>query len=251
MGPKEQEDPINPNRYLWRWRDLFVILIGTGFLLFAGVILFMIFHVLSGGNPEDLLEPTVAQTLGLTALEAVALTGGVYLFGLRRRSLKWDAVGLRSASPSWILISITVTLMVIPIASLVTIIGFYITGQPFENPQLDFLLPEGLSAVDALAMIFLAGFAAPFGEELFFRGVLYTMFRERWAIWLSVVASSLIFGLIHGNFAVGITGFLLGVVAALVFEYSKSLWTAILVHAINNSLKIGLLYLLVKIGIYA
>jgi membrane protease YdiL (CAAX protease family) len=238
-----------PGQYLWRWRDLIIILVGTAFLLFVGVIIFMIFNVLSGRDPADLLEPTVAQTLGLTALEAVALIGGVYLFGLRRRGFTWDAVGLRSTSSAWYLISVVVTLMIIPLASLITILVFYIIGQPFENPQLDFLLPEELSMIDALAMLFLAGFAAPFGEELFFRGVLYTMFRERWAIWFSVVISSLLFGLIHGNIAVGLTGFLLGIVAALVFEYSKSLWTAVLVHSINNSLKIGLLYLLVELGI--
>jgi membrane protease YdiL (CAAX protease family) len=238
-----------PGQYLWRWRDLIIILVGTAFLLFVGVIIFMIFNVLSGRDPADLLEPTVAQTLGLTALEAVALIGGVYLFGLRRRGFTWDAVGLRSTSSAWYLISVVVTLMIIPIASVITILVFYIIGQPFENPQLDFLLPEELSMIDALAMLFLAGFAAPFGEELFFRGVLYTMFRERWAIWFSVVISSLLFGLIHGNIAVGLTGFLLGIVAALVFEYSKSLWTAVLVHSINNSLKIGLLYLLVELGI--
>jgi membrane protease YdiL (CAAX protease family) len=75
------------------------------------------------------------------------------------------------------------------------------------------------------------------------------MFRERWAIWISVIVSSFLFGLIHGNVAVGLTGFLLGIIAALVYEYSKSLWTAIVVHSINNSLKIGLLYLLVELGV--
>jgi membrane protease YdiL (CAAX protease family) len=58
----------------------------------------------------------------------------------------------------------------------------------------------------------------------------------------------LIFGAIHGNLAVGLTGFLLGILTAIVFEFSQSLWTAILVHAINNTAKIGLLYLLVSLG---
>ncbi len=251
MESTELKEPKTQSQFLWRWRDLIFILVGTGILLFVGVIIFIMINVSNGGNPADLMEPTVTQTLGFTALEALALIGGVYLFGLRRRGLKWDAVGLRSTSRAWYLISIVVTLMVIPIASIVTIFVFYITGQPFENPQLDFLLPEGLSTLDALAMLFLAGFAAPFAEELLFRGVIYTMFRERWAIWFSVVFSSLLFGFIHGNIAVGLTGFLLGIVAALVYEYSKSLWAAVLVHSINNSLKIGLLYLLVELGFYA
>jgi membrane protease YdiL (CAAX protease family) len=249
MGSVDLQQPKNQGQYLWRWRDLLIILIGTGFLLVAGAVVFLVIFIAVGNNLEDLLKPTATETLGLTALEALALIGGVYFFGLRRKGLQWEAVGLRSTSTRWYVISVVVTLMVIPIASLVVLLWFLLIGQPFENPQLDFLLPEGLSAFDALLMLFLAGFAAPFGEELLFRGVLYTMFRERWAIWLSVIISSFLFGLIHGNVAVGLTGFLVGIIAALVYEYSKSLWTAILVHSINNSLKIGLLYLLVELGL--
>ena len=97
-------------------------------------------------------------------------------------------------------------------------------------------------------MVFLAGFAVPFGEELIFRGIFYKMLRERWGVWPGVLISSLVFGAIHGDLAVGLTAFLLGILLALVFEYSRSLWTSILVHALNNSVKIGLLYLLVELG---
>jgi membrane protease YdiL (CAAX protease family) len=238
---------ISP-RFLWSWKDLFIILLGIAGIFIIGIIIYAIFLVWRGANPEDLMKPTVAQTLGLAGLEAFALIGGIYLFGVRRRGLSWDAVGLRPVSTSWILIATVATLVAIPIVGLVTILAYFVLGQPLENPQLDFLLPEGLSAFDALAMLFLAGFAAPFGEELLFRGILYSMFRERWGIWLGVLVSSLLFGLIHGNLAVGLTGFLLGILTAIVFEYSDSLWTAVLVHALNNSIKIVLLYLLVVLG---
>ena len=238
---------ISP-RFLWSWKDLFIILLGIAGIFIIGIIIYAIFLVWRGANPEDLMKPTVAQTLGLAGLEAFALIGGIYLFGVRRRGLSWDAVGLRPVSTSWILIATVATLVAIPIVGLVTILAYFVLGQPLENPQLDFLLPEGLSAFDALAMLFLAGFAAPFGEELLFRGILYSMFRERWGIWLGVLVSSFLFGLIHGNLAVGLTGFLLGILTAIVFEYSDSLWTAVLVHTLNNSIKIALLYLLVVLG---
>ena len=235
-------------RYKWSWKDLLIILLGIAGIFIIGIIIYAIFLGWRGANPEDLMKPTVAQTLGLAGLEAFALIGGIYLFGVRRRGLSWDAVGLRPVSTSWILIATVATLVAIPIAGLVTILAYFALGQPLENPQLDFLLPEGLTAFDALAMLFLAGFAAPFGEELLFRGILYSMFRERWGIWIGVLVSSFLFGLIHGNLAVGLTGFLLGILTALVFEYSNSLWTAVLVHTLNNSVKIVLLYLLVILG---
>jgi len=239
----------NEQQFIWRWRDLLIIVFGIVGILFLGILIFVVVSIARGENLENLIEPTINQTLALTLLEAIALILGVYLFGIRRRNLSWDSVGLRPTTWSWILISIVVTLILIPIVSLITLAVLFLTGQPFDNPQLDFLLPEGLSALDAILMLLLAGFVAPLGEELLFRGVLYTFLRERWGIWLSVLLSSFLFGLIHGNLAVGVTGFLLGVVAAIVYEYSKSLWTAVIVHAINNSLKIALLYLLVLIGL--
>lgn len=247
MASIDDKDIIS-TQLLWRWRDLIYILLGIAGILLFGVIGYGVILGLRGINPEELMKPTVAQALGLAALETVALVGSIYLLGLRRRGYGWNAVGLRHTSTSWLVITTVVTLIAIPITSLITLLVFFALGQPLENPQLDFLFPEGISTIDALLMLFLAGFAAPFGEELFFRGVLYTMLRERWGIFLGVVVSSLLFGLIHGNLAVGITGFLLGILAAIVFEYSNSLWTAILVHSINNAAKIGLLYLLVKLG---
>ena len=248
MESIENNDSRISPRFLWSWKDLFIVLLGIAGIFIIGIIIYAILLGWRGANPEDLMKPTVAQTLGLAGLEAFALIGGIYLFGVRRRGLSWDAVGLRPVSTSWILIATVATLVAIPIAGLVTILAYFALGQPLENPQLDFLLPEGLTAFDALAMLFLAGFAAPFGEELLFRGILYSMFRERWGIWIGVLVSSLLFGLIHGNLAVGLTGFLLGILTAIVFEYSDSLWTAVLVHTLNNSIKIALLYLLVVLG---
>ncbi len=249
MNIFKRHSQSNGDQPLWKWLDLGIILIGTILILVAGVLILILINVIKGANPEELLEPTVAQTISLTALEAVALIGGVYFFGLRRKGFAWEAVGIRPTSINWYLIAILVTLIVIPLASLVTIAIYFAAGQSLENPQLDFLLPEGLSTIDAFVMLILAGFIAPLGEELLFRGVIYTTLRERWGIWISVLLSSLLFAFIHGNIAVGITGFLLGIVAAVVFEFSGSLWTAVLVHSINNSLKIGLLYILVNLGI--
>jgi membrane protease YdiL (CAAX protease family) len=234
--------------FLWSWKDLFIILLGIAGLFLIGITVFAFILIWSGSTPEDLMNPSVPQTLGLAGLEAFALICGIYLFGIRRRGLGWSAVGMRPVSASWILIASVATLIAIPIVSIVTILAYFALGQPLDNPQLEFLLPEGLTAIDALAMLILAGFAAPLGEELLFRGLLYSMLRERWGIWIGVLVSSFLFGLIHGNLAVSLTGFLLGILTAVVFEYSKSLWTAVLVHSLNNSLRIALLYLLVLMG---
>lgn len=234
--------------FIWNWKDLLLIIIGIIGLLILGVIIFVAILFALGENLEMLQEPTITQVLMLTTLETIALTLGVYLFGMRRKHYSWSVVGIRSTTWVWIILSIGITMIMIPIVSLITLLILFLSGQSMENPQLDFLLPDGLTALNAIFMLLLVGFLAPFAEELLFRGVLYTFLRERWGIWVGVLVSSLIFGVMHGNLAVGVTGFLLGIVAALVFEYSKSLWPAVIVHVINNSLKVGLLYLLILFG---
>jgi membrane protease YdiL (CAAX protease family) len=140
-------------------------------------------------------------------------------------------------------------LIAIPVTGLLTILVLLVLGLPLENPQLDFLVPEGFNWLSAIGMLLLGGVAAPFGEELIFRGVLYKLLRERWGLWPGVLVSSLIFALVHGDIAVGVSAFVLGIILALVFEYSRSLWASVLVHVINNSVKILLLYVFVALGL--
>lgn len=248
MQPLDHPNSETPHPYLWRWKDLIIILLGIAAIFILGFILYGFWAMLQGTDPEELAEYSISFTLGIAALEAIALIGGIYIFGIRRRGLNWKSVGLRPVTKTWLVITTVASLIVIPLTSLIILLVYLVFGLELENPQLDFLLPEQLTKLEILAMLFLAGVAAPFGEELLFRGVFYKMVRERWGIWPGVLISSLVFGIIHVDVAVGLTAFLLGILLALVYEYSRSLWTSILVHAINNSIKIGLLYLLVELG---
>jgi hypothetical protein len=64
-----------------------------------------------------------------------------------------------------------------------------------------------------------------------------------------VLLSSFIFALVHADLAVGTTALLLGLILAVFYEYSRSIWTAILIHAVNNSARLALLYVVVKSGL--
>jgi membrane protease YdiL (CAAX protease family) len=225
-------------------------------MVFGIVVIFILGFLLIGAylginqvTPDEVLQPSVEQSLGLAALEAVALIGSVYLLGMRRRGYSWKDIGLRPLSWQWAAIVTVVTLIAIPVTGLLTILVLLVLGLPLENPQLDFLVPEGFNWLSAIGMLLLGGVAAPFGEELIFRGVLYKLLRERWGLWPGVLVSSLIFALVHGDIAVGVSAFVLGIILALVFEYSRSLWASVLVHVINNSVKILLLYVFVALGL--
>ena len=77
---------------------------------------------------------------------------------------------------------------------------------------------------------------APFAEEFFFRGFLYQAFRNSFGVWPGAILSGLIFGAIHFEFFKLVQLAILGVILALLFEKTQSLWPPIMLHAINNTL---------------
>jgi uncharacterized protein len=244
----EQPAQIYPQ---WRWSDLLLILLGVGVIFFLGFFLLASWLGITELGPGETLQPTIEQSLALAGLETVALILAVYFLGMRRRGISWKGVGLRSLSWRWVAIVTVITLIAIPATGLLTILVLLALGLPLDNPQIEFLIPEGFGWLSAAGMLLLGGVTAPFAEELLFRGVLYPLLRNRWGLWPGVLVSSLIFAVVHGDIAVGVSAFVLGIILALVYEYSRSLWSAVLVHVLNNGLKILLLYILVALGFSA
>lgn len=122
--------------------------------------------------------------------------------------------------------------------------------------SVQFLFAEGdlSSAVEAVkqinswpmlfSILFVTGGVTPLAEELFYRGLIFQVLRNRWGLGLGVVLSSLIFGLFHFSSAwqmvLPIGG---GIVLALLFQYSNSLSACIIAHLILNSGKLMIAFL--------
>lgn len=75
---------------------------------------------------------------------------------------------------------------------------------------------------------------APVSEELLFRQVIYKRIRKISPMWVGVVVSALLFGIYHGNPVQGIYAFIMGLLLALVYEWTGSLIAPILFHMIAN-----------------
>jgi uncharacterized protein len=102
-------------------------------------------------------------------------------------------------------------------------------------------LPSGLEDADqnllvaiATGMLLIA--VAPLAEEIFFRGFLYQAFRNSFGVLPGALISAVIFGAIHFEFFKLVQLAILGVILALLFEKTQSLWSPIMLHALNNSL---------------
>lgn len=87
----------------------------------------------------------------------------------------------------------------------------------------------------ALAFISLV-VVAPIAEELLFRGYLFGKLRKHVKLWVAILITSLLFGLVHFQWNVGIDTFVLSIVLCLLRVVSGSLWPAILLHMLKNGI---------------
>lgn len=85
----------------------------------------------------------------------------------------------------------------------------------------------------AIALFITVSLAPAFCEELLFRGVIYGNLRP-YGVPLAVTVSALLFALMHGNIAQTFYTFVAGVVMALCYELSGSIWSSTFLHLFNN-----------------
>jgi membrane protease YdiL (CAAX protease family) len=91
--------------------------------------------------------------------------------------------------------------------------------------------------------VFFACIAAPFVEELTFRGFIFNALRRYLPVWAAVLASAILFGLAHwepGNAGAILPLVAAGVVLALVYWRTGSLVASMLTHAMFNSVTVVL-----------
>ncbi len=93
------------------------------------------------------------------------------------------------------------------------------------------------SGSDAAAKLVIAAAAvlgAPLVEECCFRGFLYRVLRRRAGMWLSALASGLLFGAIHLSPVQMLPLSIFGVVQGILLEKTGRLWLPMVVHALFN-----------------
>lgn len=229
----------------WRWFD--VVLIGAiwiALLLASTVVITLALQPPRGSAPDTVSLP---YTAGMLAAQAGSLILAVQL-ALLWRGKRWSDLGLAQTSTRWLVgaagLGVGLRAASIPVGMLLQALG--VEG---ENPQLLFLLPGGRIELPGMLIIgLIVGVAAPFAEETFFRGVIYSSLR-RWGAPVAVIGSTLIFVLAHLDLLVGVYALMLGVATSLVYERSRSLWAAVVVHAVFNTLGVAMLYLAVALGV--
>lgn len=80
-------------------------------------------------------------------------------------------------------------------------------------------------------------------EELFFRGVLFRLSAKRYKNLVApILISALFFTILHGNVYGMPAIFIDGIILAVIYYLTGSLWCSILAHFVNNGVQVALAY---------
>lgn len=84
---------------------------------------------------------------------------------------------------------------------------------------------------------------APIAEEILFRGYLLGKLRKHVPIWAAILITSLLFGLVHFAWNVGVDVFALSIILCLLRIGTGRLWPSILLHMAKNGLAFYFLFI--------
>jgi membrane protease YdiL (CAAX protease family) len=84
---------------------------------------------------------------------------------------------------------------------------------------------------------------APVAEEILFRGYLLGKLRKHVSLWIAILITSVLFGIVHMAWNVGVDVFALSIVLCLLRVWTGRLWASILLHMLKNAIAFYFLFI--------
>lgn len=173
----------------------------------------------------------------------------VWFFGTVTTKASWSDLGLRPASVKKFLYYGLLGGIVLIVV--VVILGIIIKQiQPDLSPQYYEEMLRSARRLPVFLLVFVAGAVlAPLSEELYYRGMIYPVFRERFGpVWGAIMAGSL-FGLAHFDLWRTIPLAIGGAGLCYIYEKSDSIWVSTLAHGVWNGFMSIAVYLSISNGL--
>lgn len=214
----------------------------------VGIIYSLSGHSVSGLG--DLSYNISFQFLTILAIESIVI-GLIYLF-LRFYKTKLSAIGLRRPRLS----DLGYGLAAVPVYFVMYIItvGTITALVPHlnVNQQQDIGFKDPAGTVELILTFVSLVILPPIGEEILFRGFLYSSLKKGLPIFGAVVVTSILFAIGHlpaGGTAgplyiAAIDTFVLSLVLIYLREKTGGLWSSMLLHAIKNGVAFTALFVL-------
>ena len=209
----------------------------------AGIVSIVILFLIIGQSGEP------SYAVGYLILGGLTYGADLFVIWLlifKRRNATWADIGFRPVKPWILLVMLPLTLPLLVLTGILAELTVRLFGEvPGPADQLG-VPSAGLSVTDFVVSFLVVVVIGPVVEEIVFRGILYQVLRARKGIAFGLIISSLTFAIIHFIPILLAVFLVMGIAFALVTELTKSIYPAILLHALNNGVSIVLVYLAVN-----
>lgn len=223
------------------WGALLAVWVG-GALMASQYVVAWIFYAIF---PEEELSGALIQTIyaSCTYLLCLAVVVVVPLWLFKYKTTR-DELGVRGL-PTWIDLLLApagfvafMFVAVILTAFLSAVLPWIDWAQAQETGYQDLI-----SGADLGLAFFALVVLAPIAEELIFRGWLYGKLRGRMLALPAMLVVSVLFGVVHGQWNVGVTVFVMSLAMCVMRELTGTIWAGVLLHMLKNGIAFYLLYL--------
>ena len=190
------------------------------------------------GSPA-VIDTVIAATVYVLAF---AITFGVpYLF---QRRVTLETLGLRRLM-SWTDIGLAPLTYIAYILTLLAVLAVVTHLFPgFEADQAQNVGFKGITNQTGYMLAFATLVViAPVAEEILFRGYLYGKLRRHVPVWVAMLATSILFAAIHGQWNVAVDTFVLSMFLCGLRELTGNIWAGMLVHMIKNGIAYYILFI--------
>jgi len=231
------------------WKAFFMALFGLGLAAWIGVVLFAVQYtiafVLVRILPQESLASNVVNAVYQVIVYVVALMVIIFVpWKLLKQKTTRDELGLRGL-PTW------TDLLLAPIGFIVVLLlgGFLVLVMRAMLPGINweqaqevgyhnlFRPSDFILAFTCLVVL------APLCEEIMFRGWLYGKLRFRMPAVPAILITSVLFGVMHGQWNVGVTVFAMSLGMCVMRELTGTIWSGVLLHMIKNGVAFYFLFI--------
>ena len=233
VAPPEKEVP-------WRAREAIAVallaFVTAGFLILILIALVTPEGGHLAGDQKKLVQLGSALTLEL------AVASWVLLWVKLRHHVNLSVVGLgyrKGDLGAGVATGMTGWIVAYAAGGAAQLIVRVVTGHTPSQPE---QLPSGLQGNGIVLAFITAGVAAPFAEELFFRGFLYQAFRRWRGVGQAIVLSAAVFAVTHVDPLLIVGIFPLGILLARLFERRRSLGATMTAHMTFNLISLILVF---------
>ena len=219
------------------WRLIYPFLIHYGATLLATIALYLVYLIQAGGLQETASagQRLINSTLYVTLIGDLTAAMILYLFYRKDQMHRKEGFSGTGKAFVWAPPVIWFSVIILAIA----------TGQ-FLNDLINGLhlndLFTGYSEVSEQAfsgqpvglMILVVGIIGPICEELMFRGIVFHRLKDWVKPQAAIVISALLFGIYHGNVVQFFYATCMGVMLAVIYDKTGTLWISIVAHIAAN-----------------